>query len=87
MKKAKSFYKVSLVGLGKMGLGYDVTDGQFAGTAKSHLGALMKIGTTQTLNLVELANPNLSNFLHFSKILLKNQRLLSHRFPRRMLEC
>lgn len=80
MKKAKSFYKVSLVGLGKMGLGYDITDGQFAGTAKSHLGALMKIGTTQTLNLVELANPNLSNFLHFSDIKMYDFQTFSQSF-------
>ena len=66
MNKANSSYKVSLVGLGKMGLGYDQTNSQFAGTAKSHTGALLAIETIQTLNLVELDKPNLSYFRNFS---------------------
>ena len=66
MNNANSSYKVSLVGLGKMGLGYDQTNSQFAGTAKSHTGALLAIETIQTLNLVELDKPNLSHFRNFS---------------------
>jgi len=66
MKNATSSYKVSLIGLGKMGLGYDQTNSEFAGTAKSHTGALLAIETIQTLNLVELDKPNLSHFRNFS---------------------
>ncbi len=66
MNNTNSSYKVSLVGLGKMGLGYDQTNSQFAGTAKSHTGALLAIETIQTLNLVELDKPNLSYFRNFS---------------------
>jgi len=66
MNNANSSYKVSLVGLGKMGLGYDQTNSQFAGTAKSHTGALLAIETIQTLNLVELEKPNLIHFKNFS---------------------
>lgn len=66
MNNANSSFKVSLVGLGKMGLGYDQTNSQFAGTAKSHTGALLAIESIQTLNLVELDKPNLSHFRNFS---------------------
>ena len=68
MKNVYSSYKVSLVGLGKMGLGYDQTNSQFAGTAKSHTGALLAIETIQTLNLVELEKPNLIHSQNFSMV-------------------
>jgi len=80
MNNANSSYKVSLVGLGKMGLGYDQTNSQFAGTAKSHTGALLAIETIQTLNLVELDKPNLSHFQNFSIVNTYDFQTFSHSF-------
>jgi hypothetical protein len=68
MREAKNSYSVSLVGLGKMGLGYDFKGDRFAGTAKSHFGALLAIENIQNLNLVELNKPNLAQFSDFSTI-------------------
>ena len=56
MSKGEICLSASLIGLGNIGLGYDLIDGKFIGSAKSHVGALLAIETFQTLNFVELNN-------------------------------
>ena len=45
--------KVALVGLGKMGMGYDFENGVYKGTAKSHWGALSRIPGIEVVHLVD----------------------------------
>jgi predicted dehydrogenase len=70
-----------------MGLGYDLIDGKFIGSAKSHVGALLAIETFQTLYFVELNNhynfqnnsfPNANkyNYQDFSHTILQYDLLI-----------
>jgi hypothetical protein len=48
-----SFRSVSVVGLGKMGLGYDLDQGELMQTAKSHIGALQRFSNFEHINGVD----------------------------------
>jgi hypothetical protein len=50
-----SLVKTALVGLGKIGIGYDFKDGIYQGTAKSHWGAIQKHADVEIVNLIDVA--------------------------------
>lgn len=53
--------KVALLGLGKIGMDYDLHDKKYTGTAKSHLGALCSIPGMEVTYAVDLVPRNLSS--------------------------
>lgn len=61
---------VCVVGLGKIGLGYDLFEGKLLTTAKSHIGALSKIPDINSINGVDIDLTNLPNELRLPSIQL-----------------
>jgi len=50
-----SSIKAVLVGLGKIGIGYDFKDGVYQGTAKSHWGAMQRLPDVEIVKLIDVA--------------------------------
>ena len=61
--KLENLRSASVIGLGKMGLGYDLSEGKLLDTAKSHIGALRKIPEIYLINGVDLYFNNIPSEL------------------------